>query len=118
MYRTPRLMPTKRKLAIDRSDPVKSRKPDPPLERGAVFYVLPDIVDYMLNTSCWLLGKQGRTSGGGQSLAAYMVKQMAVKRRIDKVDPREVLLKHADVSSQYSGVNVYYSNNELMEFIF
>jgi WD40 repeat protein len=77
MYRTPRSLPTKRKLEIDRSDPVKSRKPDPPLERG----------------------KQGRTSGGGQSLAAYMVKQMAVKRRIDKGDPREALLKHAEAAA-------------------
>ncbi|XP_065834723.1 WD repeat-containing protein 70-like [Oscarella lobularis] len=64
----------KKKRDRERRAPYKTKRPDPPIDTG----------------------KQGRV-GGGKSLASYIVKNIAV-RSMDREDPRQALLRHADAA--------------------
>merc|ERR1711874_511073 len=57
-----------------RKDPIKSKKPEPPMQ---------------------VKGTGGKTAQGGSTLHSWMAKQIAVKNMDDHIDPRERILRHA-----------------------
>ena len=58
-------------------DPLKSRNPEPPQ---------------------LIKGTGGKTAQGGSTLHSFMAKQIAVKNKDDHIDPRERILRHAQVT--------------------
>jgi len=62
-----------------RKDPVKSKKPEPPMQ---------------------VKGTGGKTAQGGSTLHSWMAKQIAVKNKDDHIDPRERILRHAKDSEE------------------
>merc|ERR1719369_1964220 len=62
-----------------RKDPVKSKKPEPPMQ---------------------IKGTGGKTAQGGSTLHSWMAKQIAVKNKDDHIDPRERILRHAPFAKE------------------
>nr|XP_039262146.1 WD repeat-containing protein 70-like [Styela clava] len=76
MYREQRERSTKKQLEKARKDPVKSRKPQPPLSGP---------------------GAGGRITAHGGTLSSYIMKNIA-KNTADDSNPREAILRHAEAA--------------------
>jgi len=79
LYREDREKSTKKRLEKDRKDPIKSHKPQPPLNsRG---------------------GAGGRLKAHGSTLASFVMKSIA-KDTFDDTNPREAILRHDEAAKK------------------
>ncbi|XP_071490970.1 WD repeat-containing protein 70-like [Diadema antillarum] len=70
----PKQMMAYKQQQKDRQDPVKSRKPEPPIKQG----------------------QGGRIAAGGSTLSRYVAKTIALTKKVDpNIDARQAILRHA-----------------------
>ncbi|XP_058803768.1 gastrulation defective protein 1 homolog [Phymastichus coffea] len=79
LFRQDRPKSVRKQMEKDRLDPVKSRRPDLPITSG----------------------QGGRVASSGGTLSSYVIRNLGLSKRVeDNQDPREAILKYAEIAEK------------------